>query len=127
MAGREQAAEETLKAPARTLPHASTGSAEVPGPGVGAGHAPAPAVGCGFCRLAHAPSSHVPSAAAWLALGRLLAMSALLLIVVLGILQRAAAPDWLSAAIALSLLGVVGTVARQRERGRCTDDAPARD
>ena len=120
MVSGEQAAEDTPTALARPAPHAA---ADVPGPRVGAGQAPR--VGCGFCRLAHAPSDQVPSAAAWLALGRLLAMSALLLIVVLGILQRAAAPDWLSAAIALSLLGVVGTVARQRERGRCTDDAPA--
>lgn len=106
---------------------ASTGSMEVSEPTVNVSASAASAAACGICRLAHAHSPDTPSAAAWTALGRLLAMPALLLIIMLGILQRFGASDVLSAAVALSLLGVVGTFARRRERRRRADEAPAHD
>lgn len=123
MMDRERVGEDTGASQAWMWRDPSAGSMEVSEPVNGGASAGA----CGICRLSHAHSPDAPSAAAWTALGRLLAMPALLLIIMLGILQRFGASDLLSAAVALSLLGVVGTFARRRERRRRADDAPAHD
>ncbi len=123
MTDREQAA--AVRADAVAAPPGRTAAAQAVGGSamrVDAGIA-GPAV-CGACRLAHAPATDTPSVSAWMALGRLLAIAALLLLLTLGILQRLGVSDLLSAAAALSLLGLVGTVARRRERSRRPDDAP---